>query len=106
MAKDIRAYFKQTAEISAKLPPDISKSTIDAVQKELSEICSSDKDCSKRGPYIKVSTKDGAVIGGYAARNGIAAAIRHFQQTREFPDLKETSVRGWKDAYCKELSMQ
>ena len=30
----------------------------------------------------------------------------HFQQNGKFPNLKETSLRGWKDAYCKELHMQ
>ena len=93
---------------------DISQSTIDAVQVELSKVYSYDKtnpnsvvSCTrKRGPYIKISPKDRAAIGQYAAQNGIAAAMHHFHQNGNFPDLKETSVRGWKDGYLKELQVQ
>ena len=38
--------------------------------------------------------------------NGIAAAMRLFCQNGNFPDLKETSVRGWKDGCLKELRVQ
>ena len=108
MVKDIREYFKRK---TPRLPTEISQSTIDRVQVELSKVCSYEKTdpngaggcTSKRGPYIKISPKDRAVIGQYAAQNGIAAAIRHFPQNGNFPDLKGTSVRGWKDGYLKEL---
>ena len=99
MAKDIREYFKRNTEILSRLPPDISQSTIDAVQVELSKVRSCDETdsnsaggCSKRSPYIKLSPKDRATIGQYATQNGIAAAIRHFCQSGKFPDLKEPSA--------------
>ena len=47
-----------------------------------------------RGKYIKLPAKDRATIGEYAAKNGIAAAIRHFKQNSNFPNFKETSVCG------------
>jgi len=31
----------------------------------------------------------------------VAAAIRHLKDTGQFKELKETSVRGWRDAYFK-----
>ena len=76
------------------------------VQVELSKFCSYDKTnpnsaggcTSQRGlTYIKISPKDRPVIGQYAAQNGIAAAMCHFRQNGNFPDIKETRVRGWKD---------
>lgn len=39
-------------------------------------------------------------------KNGIAAAIRHFKHNGNFPNLKEATVHGWKNAYCKELLIQ
>ena len=42
-------------------------------------------------------------LGEYAAKNGIAAAIRHFKQNGKF---QESSICGWKNAYCKELLSQ
>ena len=44
-----------------------------------------------------------AIVAKYAAENGIVKSIRHFQ--KNFPDdiLKESTVRGWKNAYLCEL---
>ena len=61
---------------------------------------------NKRGAYLKISAKNKAMIGEYASKNGVAAAIHHFKQTGQFLSLKETSVRGWRDAYYKELAIQ
>ena len=61
---------------------------------------------NRRGAYLKISAKDKAVIGEYASKNGVAAAIRHFKKTERFLSLKETSVCGWRDAYCRELATQ
>ena len=40
----------------------------------------------------------------YAAENGIISALRHF--AKDYPDgsLKESTVRGWKKEYLKELA--
>ena len=35
-----------------------------------------------------------------------AAAILHFKCNEKFPTLKEATVRGWKNAHCKELLLQ
>ena len=57
----------------------------------------------RSGGYIKVSNEERAKIGGYAARNGVTAALQHFKKTKEYPNLKEATVRGWKEQYCEEL---
>ena len=46
------------------------------------------------GEYIKLTAKDQATIGEYAAKNGIVAAICHFRQREQFPNLKEAGMRG------------
>ena len=102
--KDLTHYFQRRNDKQG-LPSSVSQTCIDSVNKELSSIKQS-VGPNSRGEYIKITAKDRAVIGEYAAKNGIAAAIRHFKRNGQFPSLKETSVRGWKNAYCKELLSQ
>ena len=75
------------------------------MNREVSRVSSSrsDEAPKTRGEYIKITVKDGATVGKYAAKNSIAAAIHHFKQNRSFSNLKEASVCGWKNMYCKEL---
>ena len=49
------------------------------------------------GGFIKISDEERAKIGGYAGRNGVTASLRHFKQMKEYPNLKEATVRGWKN---------
>ena len=106
--KDISFYFKRDRQ---SLPSNISHSTIDAVNKEVAKSASSQSDdggddvLKSRGEYIKITARDRATVGEYA-KNGNAAAIRHFKRNELFPNLKEATVRGWKNAYCKELLIQ
>ncbi len=53
----------------------------------------------KRGPYTRNSEEDKLVIGRHASENGIAAAVRFFNKK----NLKESSVRDWKNLYEKQL---
>ena len=59
------------------LPDNISLSTIDAVNKKVKIIASvqSDDISKTRGKYIKLTAKNRATIGEYAAENRIAAAV-------------------------------
>ena len=43
-------------------------------------------------------------IGKYAAENGTTNAIRHF--SKEFPNLKESTIRGWRSAYLLEFKLR
>ena len=80
----------------------MSKATILAVQKQL-KARNTTEATKNRGAHIKISEQERAKIGGYAARNGITAAIRYFRRNHEYADLKESTVRGWKNQYCEEL---
>jgi len=71
----------------------VSIATIRAVKKELKEQ-SIETTNKKRGSYIKVTDEEKAKIGGYAAKFGTTDALRHFKQ--DYPNLKESTVRGWK----------
>ena len=55
----------------------------------------------KRGQYLKISPKEKAANGKYARENGVASAVRKFKDK----NLKESSVRDWRNAYIKELQV-
>ena len=54
--------------------------------------------------YTQYSNTNRYDIGKYAAENGNANAVRFFQ--KDFPDIKESSVRNFKKKYYQLLSMQ
>ena len=56
---------------------------------------------SKRGTYGRYSYEDRAQVRCYAAIHGVTSAMRHFEGTIEFPNLKESTVHDWKDEYNK-----
>ena len=56
----------------------------------------------KRGVYSKFSTKIQAKITKYAAEHGVTATVRHFYI--KYPNLKESSVRTWRNTYTAGLA--
>lgn len=56
----------------------------------------------KRGTYVIYSPSDRARIGKYAAENGPASTLRKFKT--DFPDIKESTVRYFRDSYKREVS--
>ncbi len=58
----------------------------------------------KRGEYLKLSPETRVRIGRYAAKNGVAAAVRHFSKGKELgrPN-NESTVRGIKTSYLAEM---
>ena len=78
--KDLTHYFQRRNDKQG-LPSSVSQTCIDSVNKELLSIKQSGSPKS-RGEYIKITAKDQVVIREYAAKNGIAAAIRHFKWKR------------------------
>ena len=54
-----------------------------------------------RGKYQTYTGKDRAIIGKYAYENGNANAIRYFEDL--YPSLSESTVRGFRNMYTKEL---
>ena len=53
--------------------------------------------------YLKVDEEKKAIVAKYVAENRIIVTLRYF--AKEYPDglLKESTVRGWKKEYLKEL---
>ena len=80
----------------------IPASSIAAANEEVKTIVMPGENKKERGPYVKFSSEAKLVIARYAAENGIAASLRHF--ATHFPDLKESSVRMWRNSYQAELS--
>ena len=49
---------------------------------------------------MKLTLKEKATIGKYAGKHGVASAVKKF----ETKNLKESSVRNWRDAYLREFN--
>ena len=92
-----RIYIANLSEVDRAPYP---QPTINAVNKEVAAIASTQNASQKNyspktwGEYIKVTARDQATIGEYAAKNGIAVAFCHFKRNGKFPTLKEATVRG------------
>ena len=88
---------------SGLLNQQLSSSAIEEANKKVTAILC---DPAKRHPYLKISPEQKAIIARYAANHGIIKAVRQF--SKDFPEnsLKETTIRGWKKTYLKELSSQ
>ena len=86
---------------SGSLNQQLSSSAMEEADKEVTAILC---DPAKRHPYLKISPEQKAIIARYAANHGIIKAVRQF--SKDFPEnsLKETTIRGWKKTYLKELS--
>ena len=100
--KTIRDYYETVDTFTKDLPASIQRSSVQAVSNALKVI--EEHAEGQRGEYQKISPEDKAEIGQYAAKNGVSAALHHFKSTGAFPNSKESTVRGWKNAYCSELS--
>ena len=55
-----------------------------------------------RGKYKQHSDKDRSIIGKYASENGPADAVRKFK--KDFANINESTVHGFRKRYEKELS--
>ncbi len=54
----------------------------------------------KRSHYAKFTPEQKAEVGCRAAEHGVASTIPHYAS--QFT-LKETTIRGWRDSYIKEI---
>ncbi len=109
-------YFKKAEEavdkvlpdpkgpLSAKVPSSSISKVNDAVKGILSDQVKNGTATAaiqKRGRYTFVRAEEKIQIARRAAENGIAATIRHY--AKMFPDLKESSVRTWRNSYRLEI---
>ena len=60
-------------------------------------------DPKRKTTYQKYSEEDRFKIGKYASENGAAAAVRKFKKS--YPDIKESTIRGFKSKYEEELKV-
>ena len=58
----------------------------------------------ERGPYVQFTPEEKARIGKRAAEYGVASTVRHFKRTFSDREVKESSVRTWRNKYLDELS--
>ena len=86
---------------SVKVPSSAIASTNREEQK-ISASLSASSESKKRGPYSKsFSPQIKAEIGRYAAENRVASTLRRY--VSKHPDLKESTVRTWRNMYSQEL---
>ena len=92
---------KRLPHPSGPLSTIIPSSSIAAANEEMKMIVTAGEDKKEWGPYVKFSSEAKLIIARYAAENGITVSLRHF--ATRFPDLKESSVRTWRNSYQTEL---
>lgn len=82
----------------------VPSSSIEEANKEVSAQFALVDDSGKKrcATYMIATLEQKAKVGKYAAENGTTKAIRHF--TKDMPCLKESTVRGWKTTYLRELA--
>ena len=115
MSNNLFNYFKRESSLpcpSGPLSKTVPSAMIQAANDSVLSVISaaegslegSAPECSdgkKRGPYVKLSSKDKARIANYAVTHVTTAAIRHFQT--EFPHLKWTMANDWKTAMTTKM---
>ena len=82
----------------AKAMPSISIASANSKVRAVLE--SAVPENKKRGPYAQHTSTEGH-DWKESFEHGVAASIQYY--TKDFPDLKETTVRDWKKAYRVEL---
>ena len=108
MSDNLFKYFKRKSDLpspngplSQKMPSSMIQAANDGVLSVVSTVEGNGSEGKKRGPYVKLSSKDKARIGNYAVTHGTSAAIKHFHT--EFPYLKWTTVNDWKIAMTAKM---
>ena len=56
-----------------------------------------------RGPYTKFTAEQRATIGKRAAEHGVAATVRYYEKQYPNGNVKDSSVRTWRNAYTSEI---
>ena len=86
---------------SGALSREMPSSAIASANNEVQKITSS-SETKKHGPYSKsFSPQAKAEIGRYAAENGVASTLRRY--VSKYPDLKESTVKTWRNMYSQKL---
>ena len=84
------------------LTTHVPSSAISAANDQVDHVLSTSKKPSRaRRAYQKLSADKKAEIGEKAAETGVSATVRYYASKIPEP-LKESSVRGWKNAFLRE----
>ena len=101
-------YFKKgnasLLDPTGPLACSVPSSSIASANKEVDRILIADGPSNTkkpRGEYAKFTPEQKAMIGKRASEHGVVAAVRHFK--KDYPNLKENTVRDWRNAYRLEL---
>ena len=102
-------YFNRTKAEGSSLPDPsgplsekVPATSIEEANKEVEASRNSNGGKRRREPYVIVTPEQKARVGKYAAENGTTNAIRRF--SKDMPNLKESTIRGWKTVYLCELT--
>ena len=82
--------------MSLRRDSNLGELDFQVVQNEIAQ-----KKSNRITSYQKYSGEDHFKIGRYASENGVTAAVRKFKTL--YPDMKESTVRGFKSTYEEEL---
>ena len=94
-------YFTTTNKLPDPLSKTIPASYIASANAEVRNLIEREEKTCKRGHYAKYTPEVRAVVGKYAAEHGVAATVRHY--VKKYPELKESSVRTWRNVYTSEV---
>ena len=82
--------------MSLRRDSNLGELDFQVVQNEIAQ-----KKSNRKTSYQKYSAEDRFKIGKYASENGATAAVRKFKTL--YPDMKESTVRGFKSTYEEQL---
>ena len=102
----IMKYFKRSSDLpdpEGPLSKELDSYTIRLVNEKVKPKIEKSQ-CGERGPYVKLTPSQKALIGKRAAEHGVTDTVHHFSGRYEGCDLKETTVRRFKKEYLIELS--
>ena len=104
MKMSILKYFKRGSDLpdpEGPLSKKLDSYTIRLVNEKVKpEIKKSQR--GERGPYVKLTPSQKALVKKRAAEHGVTATIRHFSGRYKRCDLKETTVHRFKKEYLPE----
>ena len=93
----VKLYFCQAR-------PLLTEKTLNIIDDEDGKTSEKDKGKgSMRGEYEKFSADEKARVGKRAAEHSVLATICHFSKVYQDHPLKESTVRGWKKQYNREV---
>jgi len=89
----ILKYFKRTNDTTLTLKArEMAEKEVKKLEEAVAEVA---RTGIKRGHYDFLSDENKAKVAKYALQHGVTSSLQHFKRTKEFPNLKESTLRGW-----------